>query len=248
MTGGLHGGSGSGGTIVTNADGFSTVRGGFGDGGSIGVGEAVGNGVVSTITRDGIVSNITTRRIRSSLAEGMGFGGPSGAIVISKDGGEIVIDNVPNGAALHTGGGRIAVGRSEGRVTASTGGGDIELEDVTGDASATTGAGDVRINVVNSGRTDHSINVESGSGRVVIEVPSNLDARIELESAYTDNFNRKTSITSDFSLDRSETDRWDWSAGTPRKYIRANGVVGNGRGLIRIHTVNGDVVLKRVNP
>ena len=63
------------------------------------------------------------------------------------------------------------VGRSEGRVTASTGGGDIELEDVTGDASATTGAGDVRINVVNSGRTDHSINVESGSGRVVIEVP-----------------------------------------------------------------------------
>lgn len=171
MTGGLHGGSGSGGTIVTNADGFSTVRGGFGDGGSIGVGEAVGNGVVSTITRDGIVSNITTRRIRSSLAEGMGFGGPSGAIVISKDGGEIVIDNAPNGAALHTGGGRIAVGRSEGRVTASTGGGDIELEDVTGDASATTGAGDVRINVVNSGRTDHSINVESGSGRVVIEVP-----------------------------------------------------------------------------
>lgn len=237
VTGGLRGNSGTGETIVSNTDGFSTVRGGVG----YGVATGIGNGVASTIASNGVTSTITTS----------GFGaravGRSGALAVSKDGGEIVIDQAPNGAILHTGGGRIVVGSSGRSVSANTGGGDIELENVGGDATASTGSGDVRISVVNAGRADHSVDVESGSGRVVIEVPADVDARIELETAYTENFNRKTSIASDFSLERSETDQWDSSAGTPRKYVRAVGVVGSGRGLIRVHTVNGDVVLKRVN-
>jgi beta-lactamase regulating signal transducer with metallopeptidase domain/DUF4097 and DUF4098 domain-containing protein YvlB len=231
VTGGLRGSSGTGGRIVTT-DGISTVRSGFGYGSATGI----GGGVTTTVTSGGF-----------GTSRGIGIGARSGALVLSKDGGEIVIDRAPDGAVLHTGGGRIVVGSSDRSISATTGGGDIELENVAGDATASTGAGDVRISLRGSGRTDRSIDVESGKGRVVIEVPATLDTRIEIESAYTDNYNRRTNITSDFALENSETDQWDSSHGTPRKYVRATGVIGNGRGLIRIHTVNGDVVLKKVN-
>jgi len=56
-----------------------------------------------------------------------------------------------------------------------------------------------------------------------------------------------SSRRSDHNVD-VETDQWDSSLATPRKYVLAVGIVGSGRGLIRVRTVNGDVVLKRVNP
>jgi hypothetical protein len=242
VTGGLRGNSGSDGSIVSNGNVVSTVRGGVGYGVST-------SGVFGDPSiRANRVGRATTA-VSGSVGGGVAstIGGARGSLAISKDGGEIVIDRAPDGAVLITGGGRIVVGSSGGLVSANTGGGDIELENVGGDASVSTGAGDVRISVVNALRSDHAIEVESGQGRVVIEVPAGLDARIELESAYTDNSNRRTSIASDFALQHSETDQWDSSAGTPRKYVRATGVLGNGRGLIRVRTVNGDVVLKRVS-
>ena len=251
VTGGLRGSSGSGGVIVTNGDGLATtVRGGIG----YGISTSGGYGGSTSITTRGPDGNAITGSAVGGIGRGISSSGRSvsvtsggRSIAIAKDGGEIVIDNAPDGAVLETGGGRIVVRSSEGGVRANTGGGNIELENVAGDATASTGAGDVRINVVNTRRAEHNIDVESGSGRVVIEVPASLDARIELETAYTDNFNRRTNITSDFPLENSETDRWDASVGTPRKYVRAVGVMGNGRGLIRVRTVNGDVVLKRVS-
>jgi hypothetical protein len=253
VTGGLHGASGSGSTIVSNGDGISTVRGrtGYGvttSGGGLGVASSIGT------TGMGSGANVISGSLGGGIGRGTdGFGRGvatsygGGTLAISKDGGEIVIDRAPDGAVLQTGGGRIVVGSSDREVSANTGGGDIELENVAGDATASTGSGDIRISVVNSRRSEHTIDVQSGRGRVVIEVPASLDARIEIESAYTENFNRRTSISSDFTLENSETDQWDSTVGTPRKYVRAVGVVGNGRGLIRVHTVNGDVVLKRVN-
>jgi hypothetical protein len=46
-------------------------------------------------------------------------------------------------------------------------------------------------------------------------------------------------------LDRQAVTAWDDHEGTPRRYVRATGVVGKGRGLVRIKTVNGDVELRR---
>lgn len=251
VTGGLRGSSGTGGVIVTNGDGLATtVRGGAG----FGVSTAGGYGGSTAITTRRPDGDVVTASIGGGIGRGMNISGQSistatggGPIAIAKDGGEIIIDDAPEGAVLHTGGGRIVVRSSERGVRASTGGGDIELENVAGDVAASTGAGDIRINLLSSGRNEQNVDVESGRGRVVIEVPATLDARIELETAYTNNFSRRTNITSDFALENSETDQWDSSVGTPRRYVRAVGIVGNGRGLIRVRTVNGDVVLKRVN-
>ena len=82
------------------------------------------------------------------------------------------------------------------------------------------------------------------SGRVTIDLPANLDARFDLESAYTEN-HAHTRVQSDFQLNTTETDDWDASQGTPRKYVRASGVSGSGKGLIKVRTVNGDVIVRR---
>ena len=42
-----------------------------------------------------------------------------------------------------------------------------------------TGAVDVHINIVNTNRSEHSVEAYSGKGLVVLELPANLDARIE---------------------------------------------------------------------
>ena len=151
----------------------------------------------------------------------------------------------PDGAVVSTGGGRIDIGSSEKVVVASTGGGDITLRRVGGSAVASTGAGNVTIDVVNAPEAAHSIDVCAGNGRVDLYLPAAIDASFELETAYTDNFARRTNIESDFPLRQSETQDWDDANGTPRKFVRATGVVGGGHGLIRVHTVNGDIVVHR---
>jgi beta-lactamase regulating signal transducer with metallopeptidase domain/DUF4097 and DUF4098 domain-containing protein YvlB len=169
----------------------------------------------------------------------------SGLLSLVKPGGSIDVASAPDGATLSTGGGHIFVDESNRVVVASTGGGDVELRRSAGDATASTGAGNVTISVVNSGGAEHNINVCDGHGRVILELPAQLDATFELETAYTDGFGRRTNIESDFSLEQSETAEWDDRQGTPRKFVRAVGKSGNGAGLIRVNTVNGDIVVRR---
>jgi DUF4097 and DUF4098 domain-containing protein YvlB len=169
----------------------------------------------------------------------------SGLLSLVKPGGSIDVASAPDGATLSTGGGHIFVDESNKVVVASTGGGDVELRRSAGDATASTGAGNVTISVVNADGAEHNINVCDGHGRVILELPAHLDATFELETAYTDGFGRRTNIESDFSLEQSETAEWDDRHGTPRKFVRAVGKSGNGAGLIRVNTVNGDIVVRR---
>jgi hypothetical protein len=112
-----------------------------------------------------------------------------------------------------------------------------------GSVEAHTGGGDVRIELQGAGA--HSVDVTSGKGEVVLVVPPDLNAILELETAYTNNFGHKTRIVSDLPLHTTETADWDSSEGTPRRYVRARQTIGRGGGVIRVRTVNGDVVLKR---
>jgi beta-lactamase regulating signal transducer with metallopeptidase domain len=252
IAGGFGGVRGMSGTTTTTVDG-ATIRGGVVGGISGGFGGGIATGVgrsttVTTNTTGGFGGTITTNypdgfATSSGRGEGRGFG--YGGVSISKAGGQILLDEAPNGGVVHTGGGQIVVRSSGGALAASTGGGDVTLERVSGDASVSTGAGEVHITVVNTVGAAHSIEVFSGKGRVVLELPANLDARIELETAYTENFGSRTSIESDFPLDGSETREWDDRFGSPRKFVRATGTLGSGTGLIRVRTVNGDVVVRR---
>ncbi|MGE5728863.1 MAG: M56 family metallopeptidase, partial [Gemmatimonas sp.] len=166
----------------------------------------------------------------------------NGMIEIDKDGGDIQLDDAPAGAHVTTGGGAIIVGRSGGVVSAETGGGDIDIERAESSADATTGAGNVSINLV--GEKPHPVNITSGTGDVEVVLPKDANATLDLETAYTENHSH-TKIKGDWSLNVTETDQWDDSQGSPRKYVRVKQNIGKGGPVIRVRTVNGDIRIKQ---
>lgn len=165
----------------------------------------------------------------------------AGPIRMTQAGGSVYLPSAPSGASVSTGGGRIVIGPSGGAVHAQTGGGDIEIGPAAGSVEATTGAGNVDIAFRGSG----SVDVSSGIGNVTITAPGELNATLDLTTAYTDKFRGKTRIISDWPVTVTETSEWDTSRGTPRRYVRVRQQVGRGGPLIRVDTVNGDIVLRK---
>jgi beta-lactamase regulating signal transducer with metallopeptidase domain/DUF4097 and DUF4098 domain-containing protein YvlB len=170
--------------------------------------------------------------------------GAAGMLTIERAGGEVVLHEAPHGARITTGGGDIRVGRAGGSVEASTGGGDIEIGPAAGSVVAGTGAGDVQVTLATGGGHEQEVEINSGTGRVVLVLPADLDARFDLETAYTRN-HTSTRIESSWKLKQEATSDWDDSEGTPRRYVRAQGVAGKGSGLIHVRTVNGDILVRR---
>jgi hypothetical protein len=199
---------------------------------SSGVGSGTGRGSATS----------TTTYITDGVGKGVSFVGASG-IRMSSAGGAILLPAAPDGARVTTGGGPIRIGPSGGEVYAQTGGGPIVIGPATGSVEAHTGAGDVTI--VLQGAGAHSVDVTSGKGKVVLVLPPGLDATLDLETAYTNNFGHKTRIAGDWALHPTETVDWDAREGTPRRYVRARQTIGRGGGIIRVRTVNGDIILNR---
>jgi beta-lactamase regulating signal transducer with metallopeptidase domain len=263
VIGNLIGKSGSGpvinsktsGTITSKENGVTVVGVGT-DGNSFSVRSGSGSGSGTSISSssasneplyviDGVPINGSTATTTNHIGDGVGRGSSFGAsgIRMNSAGGGISLRAAPDGARVTTGGGPIRIGPSNGEVYAQTGGGSIDIGPATGSVEAHTGAGDVRIELQGAGA--HSVDVTSGKGEVVLVLPRDLNAILELETAYTDNLGHKTRILSDMPLHAAETADWDSSEGTPRRYVRARQTVGRGGGVIRVRTVNGDVVLKR---
>lgn len=244
VTGNLAGYSGSGPVTYVRSGSGTTIR--TGDGVSVGVAAGGGNVSVSTGKGGGIgigrgVTTTTSTYTYDSRGKGSSFG--TGGIRMNSAGGAISLPAAPDGARVTTGGGPIRIGPSGGEVYASTGGGPIEIGPATGSVEAHTGAGDVQIELKGAG--SHYVDVTSGKGDVLLVLPADLNAVLELETAYTDNFGRKTRIQSEWPLRTTETDTWDRSEGTPRRYVRARQTIGRGGEVIRVRIVNGNIVLRR---
>jgi beta-lactamase regulating signal transducer with metallopeptidase domain len=213
---------------VAGGDDSYTIHSGSGSGSGVGLSASSAGSTVTTYSSDGKGGN-------SSFA--------SNGIRMSSAGGAISLRAAPDGARVTTGGGSIRIGRSGGEVYAQTGGGPIDIGPASGSVEAHTGAGDVTIELVGAGA--HSVDVTSGKGQVVLVIPRDLNAILDLETAYTDNFGHKTRIVSEVPLQATETANWDDTHGTPRKYVRAHQTIGRGGGVIRVRTVNGDIVINR---
>jgi beta-lactamase regulating signal transducer with metallopeptidase domain len=230
----------NGSTLVAIATGDGDVHVGSGSGEGKGMSTGTISSGSSTYTSTGGGIATTTHW---SDDDGPKTGFARSGISMSMAGGPISLAAAPDGARVTTGGGRIRIGPSGGEVYAMTGGGDIDIGPATGSVEAHTGAGDVKIELKGAGA--HSVNVTSGRGEVVLVVPRDLDATLELETAYTNNLGHATRILSDIPLKTTETTDWDSREGTPRRYVRARQTLGKGGGIIRVRTVNGNVVLNR---
>jgi hypothetical protein len=168
--------------------------------------------------------------------------GSDGKTYVRKSGGGISIGDVGNGASISTGGGDITIGASQGSVEVNTGGGDITAGPLFGGGIITTGAGNLRIEV--GGSSGGPIRASSGNGTVTLILPRNIDADLDLETAFTRNHG-ETRIEGDWSLNPTVTDTWDTSMGTPRRFVRARQSLGSGGPTIRIRTVNGNIIVRR---
>jgi beta-lactamase regulating signal transducer with metallopeptidase domain len=241
VDGDFSGYSGSGPVTYINSTGGIKGKGvkrGVGIGSGDGIGVAVGDdGRVSINKADATTTYVTDDVGRSSFA--------MDGIRMHSSGGAISLPEAPDGARVTTGGGAIRIGPSAGEVYASTGGGSIDIGPARGSVAARTGAGDVSITLAGAG--SHSVDVISGNGQVILVLPRDLSATLEIETAYTNNLGRKTRIESELPLTITETNDWDGSMGTPRRYVRGRQVVGGGLGVIRVRTVNGNVILRRGN-
>jgi beta-lactamase regulating signal transducer with metallopeptidase domain len=245
-TGDLDGSSGSGPVIHSSSGATVTRENGVGGGANSytiqsgsGAGSGKGIATVSASSSGGGVT--TTTYVSDGLGKTSAFG--ASGITMNSAGGALSLAAAPDGARVTTGGGSIRIGPSGGQVYARTGGGPIDIGPASGSVEAQTGAGDVTIELTGPGA--HSVDVTSGKGQVELVVPRDLDASLELETAYTNNLGHKTRIVSDVPLQTTETATWDDSEGTPRRYVRARQTVGRGGGVIRVRTVNGDIIINR---
>jgi DUF4097 and DUF4098 domain-containing protein YvlB len=244
VNGNLVGSSGSGPVVYSqstrNHSGY-----GFGSGNGGGKGDldvstsvSVGRSTTSYIHLDPV-----GKPVNGSFPTSASTGSSYYGIMMNAAGGPLSLPSAPNGALVKTGGGRIRIGPSGGLVSAVTGGGDIDIGPAAGSVEAHTGAGRVAIEL--KGPDLHAVDVTSGKGDVVLEVPANLNATLELETAYTDNLGHKTRIISDWPFTTTETANWDSTNGTPRRYVRARQNIGKGGAVIRVRTVNGNIVLQK---
>jgi DUF4097 and DUF4098 domain-containing protein YvlB len=187
----------------------------------------------------------------------------SGPVSIQKMGGDIDVGDAPDGANLTTMGGNIHVGsvgsyakvktmggdigidRANASVDASTMGGKITLSAVNGPIQASTMAGDITAHVVGTSAGRRDIQLSSKGGTIVLTVPKDFSMDVHVTLAYTRAAGDHYRIINHMGLTQQETQDWDDSHGSPRKYIRAAGRLGSGLNHVTIDTVNGDVILKQ---
>jgi DUF4097 and DUF4098 domain-containing protein YvlB len=166
---------------------------------------------------------------------------------ISTMGGDINVDDAPQGATLSTMGGTIHVRSAAKFVKAKTMGGKVRLDAVDGWMDATTMGGDVEATMTgNPSEGKRSVALTSMSGDITLTVPAGLSMSIDIELAFTEGHEGEYSITSDFPLTQEVTPDWDREDGSPRKIIHGTGTVSGGANHVKIKTVNGNVTLKRL--
>jgi DUF4097 and DUF4098 domain-containing protein YvlB len=158
---------------------------------------------------------------------------------IFRMGGDIRVDDAPNGAALRTMGGDIRVVRGAGHILARTMGGNIEIEHLDGSAVATTMGGNVTVNV-DSGR---DVELFSMGGEIEVTLPRGFSGDFVVELEDGDN-GEQHEIKSDFPLQITKADRWHFFGGT-RRVLTGTGRSGSGANRVKISTIGGDITIRQ---
>ncbi len=170
---------------------------------------------------------------------------------ISSMGGAIDVDDASNGANVSTMGGEISVHSAKKFVKAKTMGGNIEIDEVDGSVNAATMGGNINVKeICKPDDSDRNIDLQSSGGDITLLVPDGFSMDIDITLTITknrDRDNRDYKIISDFDINRTQTDNWDYSKGSPRKYIHGKASIRGGKNKVKIETINGDVYLKKLD-
>ena len=163
-------------------------------------------------------------------------------VKISTMGGAINVSDASEGADVHTMGGSIHIKSAAKFVKAKTMGGDITIDAIDGQVKAHTMGGNIDVTMTgNPQERIRDVKLSSYGGKITLTVPADLSMEVDIELAYTKNARKKYRIISDFDLELKETDSWDRSSGSPRKYIYGKAKIAGGKHKIKIKTINGNI-------
>lgn len=204
---------------------------------------------------------------RVSMSDGPTIEGLGSAendtVRIARMGGGIDVNNAPHGADLSTMGGNIHVGdvasftkvktmggmididHAKGPVDATTMGGGITIGSADGPIKASTMGGNISARLVTTSADRRDVELTSLGGAITLTVPKDFPMDVRIILAHTKNAPRTYEIIDHIGLEQRESPDWDNSFGTPRKYIRAQGRVGDGSNHVIIKTTNGNVILNQ---
>lgn len=136
------------------------------------------------------------------------------------------------------------VDHASGPIDATTMGGEINIGTSEGPVKATSMGGGITLHEVGSSGQQRDIQLTSKGGDIQLTVPKDFPMEVKITLAYT-RTDKQYRITQHAGLDVRESDNWDNSFGTPRKYIRARGIVGSGLNHVTIETINGNVTINQ---
>ena len=160
-------------------------------------------------------------------------------------GGNIRLDHVDSAAKLHTMGGNITVEQAGGSVEAETMGGEIRINSAFGPIKASTMGGDIKVRIAGTSSSQRDIQLSSKAGTIALTVPKDFPMQVGITLAYTKNSSQEFRISEHLGLTQRVSSDWESGFGSPRKFIRASGRVGNGQNRVTIDTINGDVILRQ---
>lgn len=222
-------------------------------GGGITVKDCEVNGKIHTMGGDILVENVTgdlnaktmggkvkQKNVKSSS------GSTANEINLTTMGGPIDVDRAMNGTKVKTMGGDVTINYAEKFVDAETMGGDIEIKSVDGWIRAKTMGGEINAKMIGDpNKGERSVNLTSMGGDITLTVPTGLSMDIEIEIAFTKNFEGDVKINSDFKLNEEVSKEWIKKNGSARKILSGKASIGDGKNKIRINTINGNVYLKK---
>ncbi|NMB81186.1 MAG: DUF4097 domain-containing protein [Ignavibacteria bacterium] len=222
-------------------------------GGGITVKDCEVNGKIHTMGGDILVENVTgdlnaktmggkvkQKNVKSSS------GSTANEINLTTMGGPIDVDRAMNGTKVKTMGGDVTINYAEKFVDAETMGGDIEIKSVDGWIRAKTMGGEINAKMIGDpNKGERSVNLTSMGGDITLTVPTGLSMDIEIEIAFTKNYEGDVKINSDFKLNEEVSKEWIKKNGSARKILSGKASIGDGKNKIRINTINGNVYLKK---
>jgi hypothetical protein len=139
--------------------------------------------------------------------------------------GSIYLDAAPYGAYLITRSGNVNVGRAGDIFDAVTWKGDITVKDAAPLTFAGTAAGNIDVTINSSSREMMEMWLATNSGNVVLTIPRNFAAYVELETSF-DAAHQRTNIVTPFSLRARQFSEAATPASPQHTVLRSTGQIG----------------------
>lgn len=120
----------------------------------------------------------------------------------------------------------------------------IRMSQPSGPVRERTGAADLPITIADDAG-EHRAWVSAGRGTVVLTLPDDFNARLDLEITRAGTGAPEPAVASDWPLRIDQMVPAEVNGGPGVRITRAHAVVGDAHGVVRVHVTNGNLIIRR---